>query len=224
MKDILEKSVIHSDYLSYATSHNVFSPHSNNDLDAITDSFLDNYIMFSSFTPETKNYVKHVVNQREMAITKAGEENRDLQIVNQLSEGVLSRLELFVEQNPTGDIVAETQSILQEPELITLSEDAYTIVCATAATYVDSYNYWKDNITGILNDVATKAGNTFWGYVKRYAIADATAGLETAIGCCLLGPLTLEAVFLGAGIGSAGTCLQDIIEMYQQEKNESNQL
>lgn len=204
---VFEKSSVHSDFLKYAHSNGAYNGVQE---DIIVDSFINSYDSFKYYSSDEILQIKTVISARRLPNTKSDEngiiENVD---IRRLSEDVLSQLS---DLDDYTQITQKAISLLQKEEYITLSSEEYAVLCVTAATFADSYQYWADNIADIIGEPQTKS-SAFWGYVKKYAIADAEEALASACVSAIFGPLCLEAIFVSAGVGSMIVCGKDIIAM-----------
>ena len=111
------------------------------------------------------------------------------------------------EQLSQADFKIEIEKLLFSNKYSVLSDSDFHMLSVTAATWIDSYDYWMNNYElwlGQIGDIATRGfWSDLWGEIKRISICDAECALEAAIVCGVMAtPVTLEVAFVSAGVGS----------------------
>lgn len=172
-----------------------------------------------SYLSEDKQYIKFLEDFDKQDKTKSEISSQESTIIP-LANSLFNELDALDDESLFSDKVEITSELLNEPKYTEISDEDFYILACQVATYIDSYQYWSENIAEILDengDIASmyerlpNGRRPFWDSVKRYAYADAVSAVETGIGCCFLGALDAAAIFVGAGVGSWGKCAEDLI-------------
>lgn len=217
----LKLSFLHSDYLNFIreNNYNIVSLSDKKDFykvhEKLAYKFIEKSSFLSMYPKATKDNIvtlSTVIPEREV-LTKSASLNKTEKLGNEL----ISNINELIMTN-TVDYNQIVRITLQKDKYLSCSKEEFLILSISATTYLDSIRYWEKNINLWMNadeSLKTKSWswNRVWGYVKQFAQADAEAGLETAIGCAILGPVSLEAAFVGAGVGSAFECGKTIAAM-----------
>lgn len=106
------------------------------------------------------------------------------------------------------ELLTTVENILFSDDYINSPDETFYYLSIIAATYLDSVSYWNNNLDNWVTytPLVLDAGwnwRTFWKYVNRIGYADAEAALQSAYIASFTGPLSLEVVFVSAGVGSA---------------------
>lgn len=219
-ENCLNEAKIHSDYLEFINKNHYSLITSDKDIfynehKKISFEFVNSSSKFSEFSKEKRAYMVELSNIRyeKEYFTKSS----SLQKVDKLGEELLTDINVLITSSNL-DYNSIIRTVLMGEKYMACSDDEFLILSIAASTYLDSIQYWEKNINSWISSdetLMTKgwSWSRVWGYVKQFAQADAEAGLETAIGSAFLGPVSLEAAFVGAGVGSAFECGKTIASM-----------
>lgn len=221
-------SHIHSDYLKFFYDNTQFSNFKS----------LNSTILFDIVNKTTQDFIS-----KNNEFNKVSEQQK-IQLNNSISSYSNSFLKLNVdEMNPNqmsicDDFINEIYTTLDNTELsdqellttvenilfsdnyIYTPDETFYYLSIIAATYLDSISYWNENLYNWVTDTplaldASWNWRTFWKYVNRIGYADAEAALQCAYIAVLTGPLTLEVVFVSAGVGSVFETGKIIYDTYK---------